>query len=331
MGIMKNSLKLGVAFALAFTLTSCQPSSTEPQAAEKPLSYYQDKLAETLADPKARLNLIAKVLGTTEDGERHAYLKFHIYGFAGDGNVEPLFSMNNYVIQDWKTEDGTEYEVSHREVAYYSKFDSTEPISEFENPFTGETIELPPFVLGPVPRFYSIDPAEERISFDSDPLNITMIGDRVYVPTLTIIKFPNQMTPEEWGAYSNGDSTFWDSMVVYSAEAADVFDPDKTHVDAEIHMQNLVSWSPYFKMGQNPGRTMARAYGQHINGFEDLPTDIRENLKKYTPEIFDENWTEMRIDSVELVQDLQAKRQAGTLDIDQEGYVPFEIKIPSID
>ena len=71
---------------------------------------------------------------------------------------------------------------------------------------------------------------------------------------------------------------------------------------------------------------MARAYGQHISGFDDLPDNIRKNLEKSTPEIFDESWTELRMDNMELFENLQTQRENGTLDIDQDNYMPFKVK-----
>lgn len=48
---------------------------------------------------------------------------------------------------------------------------------------------------------------------------------------------------------------------------------------------------------------------------------------RFPPEIFDiESWTTPRMDSIELAQDLAAQRAKGTLDIDQEGYIPFKVK-----
>lgn len=319
----------GFSIAAAYALIqACSPmsASDEPLTADE-LGEYRDKLNERLDDPAARTRLIAKILGSTAQADRHAYLKFHIFGFAGDGNLIPFFTLNNYIVQKWKpAEDGT-FEVQHYEVGYYSKFDSTEPLDNWKNPLTDETIKLPHFVLGPVPRLYGPGIGENADTFAPDPLNITMIGDRVYVPTLTRFKYDNRLDPAEFGAYSSGSKTFWDSMLVFSADIEDVFDEDKTHVDADIHMQNLVSWAPYLKLGQSPGRTMVRAYGQHISGYDALPDDVRANLQKYTPEIFDlDSWTETRIDNVEEFQKLQSAREAGTLDIDQEGYVPYRVK-----
>jgi len=329
-----NYFKLLSVSALALAFSACSPaSSIQPvTSVDEPLTgieldVYQRKLATTLSDPVARSKMIAKVLGTTEKGERHAFMKFHVFGFAGDGNLIPFFTMNNYIIQNWTPSEDGDFEVAHREVAYYSKFDTEEAINDWENPLTGEVVELPHFVLGPVPRVYGPSQSDSKASFSSDPMNITMIGDRVYIPTLSSFSFPNSLSVEEWGPYSSGPKTYWDSMQVFSADVEDVFDDEKSHVDAEIHMQNLVSWAPYLKLGQYPGRTMVRAYGQHVSGYDALPINIRKNFEQYTPEIFDvENWTELRMDSIELAMSLQKKRANGTLDIDQEDYKPFIVK-----
>lgn len=323
-----NFFKKSIFAAVSGLTVACSPTSNvDQELSAKDLDEYRRKLTITLKNPVQRTKLIAKVLGSTVEEERHGYLKFHVFGFAGDGNLIPFFTMNNYVVQKWRPGDDGSYELEHYEAAYYSKFDTNEPIEEWENPLTGESLKIPPFVLGPVPRSYGPDLGKSSASFAPDPMNITMIGDRVYIPTLSKFEFPNALSVEDWGPYSSGPITYWDSMLVYSAGVQDVFDNSKTHVGAEMHMQNLVSWAPFLKLGQSPGRTMVRAYGQHISGYDALPKDIRENLKKYTPEIFDiDGWTDLRMDSIELAQSLAKQRADGVLDIDQEDYVPVKVK-----
>ncbi len=312
---------------LAFLAACTSDQKIDKELSAEDLDLFQRQLALRLANPEARTRLIAKVMGSTVESERHAFLKFHIFGYAGDGNLIPFFTMNNYVIQKWVPGEDATFGVEHYEVAYYSKFDTAEPLNEWENPLTGELVKLPHFVLGPVPRQYGPGIGKSSASFAPDPMNITMIGDRVYIPTLSKFKFPNTLSPEEWGPYSNGPITYWDSMLVYSADIEDVFNDELTHVDADIHMQNLVSWAPFLKLGQSPGRTMVRAYGQHISGYDALPENIRTNFELYTPEIFDlDAWTDVRMDTIELAENLAAQREAGTLDIDQDDYVPFTVK-----
>lgn len=325
-----NIQRATLSFAI-LALVACAPSAPgDTELTAKELDQYQRQLSSRLKDPVARSKMIAKVMGSTVEDERHAFLKFHIFGYAGDGNIIPFFTMNNYVVQKWSPGEGAgDFLVEHYEVGYYSKFDEEEPIDIFKNPLTDETVEMPHFVLGPLTREYTAERSDNRATFAPDPLNITMIGDRVYIPTLTTFAFPNRMPPGDWGPYYTGPMTYWDSMLVFSADVEDVFNDKLTHTDAEMHMQNLVSWAPFLKLGQSPGRTMVRAYGQHISGYDALPENIRKNLKKHTPEIFDiESWTETRLDSVDMVNDLLKKRENGTLDIDQPDYSPKKIQPP---
>ena len=69
--------------------------------------------------------MIAKIMGSTVEDGRHAFLKFHVFGYAGDGNLIPFFTINNYVVQKWTQGEDATFEVQHYEVAYYSKFDTT--------------------------------------------------------------------------------------------------------------------------------------------------------------------------------------------------------------
>ena len=311
--------------ALCFTFPACQYSEEALSAEE--LASKRDELDTILSDPSDRLRLIAKVFGSVAQDERHAFMKFHVFGFTGEGNLVPFFTMNNYIVQQWSPAENSGFNAQHYEVAYYSKFDTDEAISEWENPITGETIELPHFVLGPLSRSYTTESTANAATFAPDPLNITMIGDRVYIPTLTRLQMPNSLTTEEWGAYGGSPITFWDSMLVYSAEIEDVLNDDLDSVEAEMHMQNLVSWAPYLKLGDSPGRTMVRAYGQHISGYDALPEKIRKNLETYTPEIFDlANWKEVRLDSVDFAQSLAERRKNGSLDIDQPDYVAPRVR-----
>ena len=66
-----------------FALAGCSPApEVEKVLTAKDYEQLQSKLDAVLADPAERTRLIAKVLGTTVEGERHAYLKFHIYGLS---------------------------------------------------------------------------------------------------------------------------------------------------------------------------------------------------------------------------------------------------------
>ncbi|MCG8443963.1 MAG: DUF1838 domain-containing protein, partial [Caulobacterales bacterium] len=178
---------------------------------------------------------------------------------------------------------------------------------------TNETIEMFTFILGPVARQYTPDGIIAP-GIAPNPLRISVVGDRVFIPAQSIETFPNLFSPEEWPKHSSGPDVYWDSLYTFSARLADVANPDLSAAPAVIQMQNLTSWQPFFEMGQRPGRTMARAFGQNISGFDALAGNIRADFEKHTPEIMDtDNWTETRFDTFDYFNTLNAKREAGEL------------------
>ncbi|MEQ5805935.1 DUF1838 family protein [Alteromonas sp. NFXS44] len=265
-----------------------------------------------LSTPEKRAEITTKIMGSTGEEEKHTFLRFHIYGYMGE-NVVPFFSMNNYVVQYWKPDSKPgHYHLKHYETGYYTEFDTDKPITQWTNPVSGEKIDLETFILGPIGRLYT---PEGIIApgIAPQPLRVNVIGDRVYVPTQSIEAFPNMFQPGEWPEYSSGEKVFWDSMSTYSAPLSEVLDPSRKSVKAEIHMQNLTSWQPFLRLGQLEGRSMARAFGQHINGFSDLSDDVYAGFKKYTPDIFDTaNWQDVRFDSIDFYNKALAEKKASS-------------------
>lgn len=262
-----------------------------------------------LSSPEKRIEAFTKIVGSIGNEEKHAFLRFHMYGYMGE-NVVPFFSMNNYVVQKWEaTSEPYHYQLKHYEVGYFTEFDTDNPISHWKNPVTGKTVELETFILGPIGRMYTpqgvIAPG-----LAPKPLRIDVIGDRVYAPSHSIESFPNMFSPDEWPELSSGPKVYWDSMSTYSAPLADILNPQKTSAKAEIHMQNLTSWQPFLRMGQTEGRSMARAFGQNIAGFHELDPKVRKDFEKYTPSIFNTDaWTELRFDSMDFYNKAVAEKK----------------------
>ena len=292
---------------------SAPSSETAPNTqSETSRIYTTADLDDILADPIKRSDLIVKVMGSTAREDTYAFLKFHVYGYAGE-NLIPFFTMNNVIVQKWTPTEPGHYDLQHYEVAYYSEFDSVKPINEWKNPVTGEIVDVPHFILGPIARRYTPDGIIAP-GIAPTPLNISVIGDRVFIPTQSTDKVFNPMSTPEWGDYAGDPDVYWDSMLTYSADIKDVLDPNKPRAGAEIHMQNLVSWNAFFKMGLRPGRTMVRAFGTHLDSLDDLPPEVIAGLREYTPAIFaTDEWEELRIDAVDYMLEIQSKIESGEI------------------
>ena len=244
-------------------------------------------------DPAERARILAAVRGSAGEETVYSFFRLHIYAYHHQGNLEPMMTMTNLNVSKWQPLANGNYGIEVYESGAYTKFDSPELLHSWTNPVTGEEREVLPFLAGPlkgelgpngpVPR--------EGAEPDTELLNVEVFGDTVMVPTMTTRAYPNPYQPDEWPKESSGPMFYWDSHYVTFASLTDLADRSKPNVRAHIQFQNLVSWQPWYAMGQRPGRTWGRAFGTKIDSLDQIPPAYLRNLEEQTPEILDvDSW-----------------------------------------
>jgi len=253
-----------------------------------------------LEDPVTRARVRAKMSGSTREKTVYGLTALHLYAYLHEGNMKPLMTMYNYTVTKWKPASATTFTMKHYESGVYTRFNTMEVLEYWDNPITNERRKVFPFLTGPINGTLGPDGMVTGAEATVKPasMGIQVIGDQVYVPTQSSFSFPNPFNPKEWPKESSGPTYFWDSYSTLSARLEEVADPDRDSVRTSQQFQNLVSWHPWLGMGDRPGRTFGRAYGNKLaNGFSDVPAPLRAAIEKQTPEMLDiENWKEFRND-----------------------------------
>jgi len=250
-----------------------------------------------LDDPKALGRIYAKIMGSTVAEQVYTYLRLHLYAYRHDGNLIPMYTMNNLNIRHWFPQPDGGFKAKVFESGTYTKFDSDEPLDTWENPITGEKIKVWNFLAGPLNL--TIDAgggmstgAEATVKPRAQ--NMEVIGDTVFMPQVSAFSYPNFFKPSEWPKESSGEKSYWDSHFLFMSKTADVVNPDITNAPALLQLQNLVSWGYWTRMGQQPGRSWGRGFGAKIKSLDEMPKAARAEMEKKTPKIFDTaNWTEL--------------------------------------
>jgi hypothetical protein len=263
-------------------------------------SSHADNAELDLDDPVKRVRLRAKMAGSVKQATIHGLAQLHLYGYLNDGNVVPLTTMWNYTVTKWRPVSETQFQMNHYESGIYTEFGTDKVIDHWENPVTGEKREVWPFIGGPIPGLLGPDGMETGEDATVKPVSfgIHVAGGHVHLPTRSSFKFPNPFSPDEWPKEAAGPMYFWDSFSTRSARVEDVLNPDLDSVPSILNFQNLVSWHPWFGMGDRGGRSFGQAYGNKLTGgFETLPEFLQAAVKKQTPEMLEtDNWTEFRND-----------------------------------
>lgn len=253
-----------------------------------------------LEDPASRARIRAKIQGSAAEETLHGLAQLHLYAYLNDGNVIPLCTMWNYTVTKWRPESATSYSMRHYESGIYTKFNTEEVLEVWDNPVTGEQREVWPFIGGPIKGELGPDGmvTGENATVKPESLGIQVVGDKVFVAAQSGFSFPNPFSPEKWPKEAAGPTFYWDSFSTVSALLKDVANPALDRVNSTLQFQNLVSWHPWFGMGDRGGRSFGRAYGTKLaGGFDDVPKFLQVALEKQTPEILNvEGWDVFRND-----------------------------------
>ncbi len=261
-----------------------------------------------LEEPRERARIRAMVLGSTVEETVYTLYRLHIFGWLGDGNLMPFFTMTNLNATRWRPLPDGNFSGTVYEASVYSKFDTDDLIDVWVNPVTGERREVWHDVGGPVPVQLGPDGIAPTAVANAKPapivpLRMEVIGDVLFVPHQAAFAFPNPLDGDVWKKEYSGATLYSDLHFVHAARVADVLDASKTRAVSFSQFQNLMSWHPWLGMGGRPGRTYGKAYGSKLASVEQLPRVVRANLEQATPQIFDlANWTKRRNDFAEYVR-----------------------------
>lgn len=259
------------------------------------------------SDPVARARLRARILGSTDRQTVPIFYRLNIYGFAGDGQLVPFFTMNHLSINQWMPLGPDRFSSRTFEAGVYCRFDTDEVLEEWENPITHEKRRVWQFLGGPFDVTIGPDGiATKGAELAPMPLRLDVLGEMVILPTAASMAFPNPIDPKRWPKQYSGPTSYWESQATYAVPRSQAFDESLACADAFAHFQNLGSWHPWLGMGQRPGRTYGNSHGAKLRSLDGIPPAARKGLEKHTPEIFDlANWTRPRFGIAEYMANPQ--------------------------
>ena len=248
------------------------------------------------SDPLTALRTHVKMVGSLGKEVVYSFMRLNIYGDLGQGNFVPFFTMNNILVDWWEPKEDNQHEMRKYEVGFYTKYDSYEPLEQFDNPVTGKRVAIHHFRLGPVPRMYTPD-GVIAMGYTPKLLPIELIGDRVFLATESIESRPDMIHP--------GETSYTNSFMTMSALLSDIANPAVKSAPVHLQLQNKNRWAPWFGMGDRPGGTVARGFGGKIRDLDALPAPVIAGAKRFVPQIFDtKNWTDFVFEDSEYLKNL---------------------------
>ena len=251
-------------------------------AALSAMSAAQDRLS--FDDPDDVITMDRKVACSTVDG---APITFYWHGYAFSRRTgEPdrrLFRVEGMNVRACATitdpERGEGYRLVSREILLYLDPETHEILSTWDNPWTGETVDVlhvandpvnmraPSFPIGPR------GPATFRGAIQGDDFWRTAT-----VPLWYSNPLASAFQAEIGGTYHATE------MFNFFGSVADLTDPTKTTADVEVGWARMSDWLPWMKMNGRDGLIYFHTAGTKLDSWDELPEFFKEEIAAHYPE-----------------------------------------------
>jgi len=275
-----------------------------------------------LSDPRDNVYAFAKMWAAV--GEEPSYGCYHGTMFAsiGDHKLQPLFGYGGTGVFQARILDNGHAQLRGKETGYFTDLTTGRPMETWDNPFTGETVDVYTFLndrirgeIGltmPVFEFGvegdepsamhagsdaaadtgpSSENSEEGSAAPGGPVPFTLpwqvYGDQVFLEWDYTHRYTNPVTPTSWPRASTGTIINPSEHFTFSTSLRELADRDLPSARYTAGFSRLSPWWPWMRMGGSDvdGVLFGRMFSRKVvRGLEDVPDGIREHTIDHHPE-----------------------------------------------
>jgi len=218
----------------------------------------------------------------TLDGEESTfYISGYAYAFIPGQRPSRIFGLEGYNVRRYVPVEGTEGDLilASREILFYTDPSTGEAIEEWDNPMTGERVEV---------FHIQNDPVNFRFNKKGDQyFGATLDGSREFGPGAPPVDWTDNYI---WYAdvFPYYPLPGWEKNYT-AAEMFDFYVP-KSGATTDGPFETLVSWTrvgpwlPWLKMDGHEGLMVYHARSRRLGDWEELPDWIRTRVLEQHPE-----------------------------------------------
>ncbi len=236
-----------------------------------------------LDKPEDNMLAFVKVRGSLDENEEVIYYaNGKIYGFVGGERDKPLMGFEMYNIGRNVKVAENEYQLLTNEVLLYTDLKTGEVLEQFENPYTGETVEVTHVWNSPVNQEYKLSGR-----FGPWGVNHNKYGeDMICMNADIFLAYPSPLTVEEFPENAQSDLYEAAELFQFFFSERDVNNPMIKSVPTTISWTRLGPWLPWLKMAQRPGNMVYQGAGYKLSekDYDQMPAVLRNYVLANNPE-----------------------------------------------
>lgn len=268
-----------------------------------------------LGDPDDNLYAFGKLWGTYDESTPTIGV-FHGTMFASVGveRLVPLFGYAGTGVTKCRLTDAG-LQMRGKETGYFTDLETGEVIDTWDNPWTGERVDVFPFLNDRIgatltrelPRLVVGDVGDEHgvemNSLDGEATGSPFVlpwqvyGDEVLLEWDYAHAYPNPVTPAAWPKASTGTTINPSEHFTVFTSLAQLEDRDLPSAHFRAGFSRLSPWWPWMRMGESgvDGVMFGRLFSRTaVRGRDDIPAPLRARIEAEVPDFLDhpDDWEE---------------------------------------
>jgi len=224
-----------------------------------------------------------KIMCSLKDGEPITYYWFgKAFSRRMGERDKHMFNVEGMNIRQCTTvsdsERGVGYKLVSREILLYKDPKSNEILKTWENPWTGEEVEVMHVANDPV-NFTSYETGR-----DGKPARFSghFLGDGWHQTNTVPLFYPNPLASE----FQNeiGGIYHATEMFNFFGDTDDLLDDSKNTADVAVSWERMSDWLPWMKMAGRDGVIYMHTAGRKVASWEAMPDTMKDEIKTHYPE-----------------------------------------------
>ena len=234
---------------------------------------------------------------------------FHglMYGRIGDSRLIPLFGYTGTGVMQSKIDDDGNMWMRGKETGYFTDLASGDILETWDNPWTGETVEVFNFynpnmggmLTAEMPRFAmgtSNDDAtlmNEGTHVDQSGtvpflLPFDQYGDDLLLAWDYAHEYTNPVSADKWPKACTGERISPSEHFTFNSSREQMFDRSESTVRYHAGFSRVSQWWPWMRMGQHElkdevlfGRMFSH---KGLSGYDDVAPKLLAHIEKHAPD-----------------------------------------------
>ena len=241
-----------------------------------------------LDSPAQQLSALARVRARTDGREVPVWWEGDVFSSAPGEPYRRLFGFEGINVGRLVEVEGG-YELLTREAAFYLDPGSRNILRQWENPVTGEQVDVQHVWNDPVNQRWLLDGPRGPFS-----LPTTVLGGKVCLHLEIPLAYPSPLPVAEYPDNSADDTYRALELFQFFTSADALADTDRASADCEFSWARMSPWLPWMRMGARPGGLVFHCRGRKLDDYSQVPEHVRAFIAEHHPEFAGapESWSE---------------------------------------